>query len=160
MRIFAFAVIAALAACTTPGAQTTATSSRGEPVITSSSPSPFPQAPRGSALPPPAPGASGQAAPPEGASPGGIDFGAWRSADAAAYAPSFQTQISTRYRGRAATAIQSDLAANGFACENVQRLDCRIEVSERQCAYDWYVVVETGRPDPVAGFEKVCSGAH
>jgi hypothetical protein len=159
MRILGFLVIAALGACATATVSRGPAASGGEAAIARTSPSPFPQAPRGSALPPPAL-SSTQPAPPEGVGAGGIDFGAWRNADPALYASSFQSQISARYRGRETTGIRSDLQANGFACEDVQRLDCRIEISEQQCVYDWYVVIATGRPDPVAGFEKVCPRAH
>jgi hypothetical protein len=160
MRYLALAMIAALGACATTvasgGGAGNAIATAAQPQITRASPSPFPLAPRGSALPPPAL-ASAQAAPPEGTSAAGIDFGAWRHADAGVYATSFQAQMRARYHGRDAAGIRADLQANGFACEDVQRLDCRIEINEQHCAYDWYVVVESGRSDPVAGFEKVCS---
>jgi hypothetical protein len=122
-----------------------------------SGPSPFP-AQRGTALPPPAPG--GAAAPPEGAAPGGIDFGAWRQADPAAYAPAFQTQIRARYADQPPAAVRTDLERNGFRCEDQRRLDCRIEIMERQCAFDWYVVLERGEREPVAGFDRMCLGAN
>lgn len=121
-------------------------------------PLPFPVE-RGSALPPPAESA-GPAAPPEGVAAGGVDFAQWRSADPAAYTPAFEARIRQRYAGQGAAQIKSDLEANGFACEQGQRLDCRIEIMERQCAYDWYVVVEPARPEPVAGFDQMCLGAR
>ncbi len=121
-------------------------------------PSAFPVQP-GSAMPPPAEN-SGHAAPPEGRGPGGVDFGQWRTADPAVYAPAFQAQMRQRFAGRTATEVESDLVANGFACENGSRLDCRIEIMERQCAFDWYVVVERGRGEPVAGFDLMCLGAQ
>lgn len=121
-------------------------------------PTPFPIE-RGS-VPPPPNEAQGQTAPPEGASAAGIDFGRWRQADPASYAPAFQTQIRTRYDGRSAAQIRADLEANGFACEDSGRLDCRIEIMERQCAFDWYVVLERNRPEPVAGFDQMCLGAR
>lgn len=123
-----------------------------------SAPSPFPVA-RGSAPPPPAQAVS-QSAPPEGAGQGGVDFGQWRSADPAQYAPAFQAQMQRRTAGRQMGAIQADLEANGFTCENGERLDCRIEIMERQCAFDWYVVLERGRAEPVAGFDVMCLGAR
>lgn len=123
-------------------------------------PLPFPVE-RGSAMPPPAASAApGQSAPPEGQGAGGLDFGQWRSADPAAYAPSFQQQLRTRYAGQDAAALKASLEANGFACEESGRLDCRIEIMERQCAYDWYVVLERGRAEPVAGFDQMCLGAR
>lgn len=148
MRIVAVIVVAAaLAACASSGG------GDSEPLGRL----PFPVE-RGSALPPPAPSAT-QTAPPEGATAGGLDFAQWRSADPAAYAPAFQTRIRQRYANQSAAQIKADLEANGFACEQRQRLDCRIEIMERQCAYDWYVVVEPGRPEPVAGFDQMCLGA-
>lgn len=120
-------------------------------------PSPFPVE-RGSAPPPPTP-AAGQSAPPEGVTAGGIDFGQWRNADPAVYAPAFQNQMRTRFAARSPAQIAADLEANGFACENGARLDCRIEIMERQCARDWYVVVERSS-EPVAGFDVMCLGAR
>src|SRR5262249_50705084 len=107
---------------------------------------PFPQAPRGSAIPPPQAAAPAtQAAPPEGPGAGGLDFGRWRSADPATYSPQFQTQIRQRFAGRDAAAIRADLEHNGFVCEAGAGLQCRLETLERQCAYNWYVVVEQGQ---------------
>lgn len=147
--ILTLAVVAALAAC----------ASTGDPSADpDAAPSPFPVE-RGTAPPPPAQ-AGRQAPPPESAGAAGLDFGQWRSADPAAYAPAFQQQVQSRLAGRAAAAIQADLEANGFACENGQRLDCRIEIMERQCAFDWYVVLERGRAEPTAGFDVMCLGAR
>lgn len=150
ITLFAIALTAALGACAT-----TDGGAGGTGAITASTPSPFPQAPRGSAPPPPVSVASHQA-PPEGATPGGIVFGAWRSTPPAAYATQFQAQMSARLAGRDRRAVRQDLEGNGFGCEDVQNLDCRIEVSEQGCAYDWYVVLDAARPEPVIGFEKVC----
>ena len=119
-----------------------ACASGGGPPEEAAAPSPFPVQ-RGTAPPPPAP-APAQFAPPEGRGPGGVDFGPWRSADPAIYAPAFQTQMRARFAGRETGAVRPDLEANGFACEDGARLDCRIEIMERQCAFDWYVVVERG----------------
>jgi len=149
MRVIVFAILAAaLAAC----------ASGGEPDLPRDPESPFPVE-RGQALPPPAP-ASDRPAPPEGRGPGGIDFGQWRAADPAVYAPAFQRQISERFAGRTTPQIRADLEANGFACEDERRLDCRIEIMVQQCAVDWYVVVERGRPEPIAGFDRMCLGAR
>jgi len=148
MRVLLIAVIAALAACASGGA---------DPEVETGS-SPFPVE-RGSAPPPPQ-DSSRQSAPPEGAGPGGIDFGQWRQADPAVYGPAFQTQIRQRYEGRSTAQIRADLEANGFACTETGRLDCRIETMERQCAFDWYVVVERARPEPIAGFDLMCLGAQ
>ncbi len=149
MRRLLVAAALMLAACASGGAV------ESDP---ESAPSPFPVE-RGSAPPPPAQDAR-QGAPPEGAAPAGVDFGQWRSADPAQYAPAFEAQIRRRTAGRGAAAIQADLEANGFACENGERLDCRIEIMERQCAFDWYVVLERGRAEPAAGFDVMCLGAR
>lgn len=119
---------------------------------------PFPQAPRGSAIAPPGAGAAAQSAPPEGAGAGGIDFGRWRSADADAYSAQFQTQMRARYANQEVSYIRSNLQANGFACEEggTLTLQCRIEISERQCSYDWYVVLDREHAPPAAGFDAVC----
>src|SRR5690606_2142311 len=117
------------------------------------------QVERGTALPPPA-AASATAAPPEGAGPNGLDFGPWRSADPAAYAPAFATQMRERFAGQDADEVRAALEADGFACESGGRLDCRIEIMEQQCAFDWYVVVEPGARQPIAGFDRMCLGAR
>lgn len=150
MRFLILALAAGLMACAT-GAS--------EPSADELGPTPF-NVERGTALPPPGP-SGGASAPPEGRASGGIDFGQWRSADPVAYAASFQTQIRQRYSdGRDAARIRADLEVNGFACEDAQRLDCRIEIMERSCAIDWYVVVERARPEPIVGFDKMCLGAR
>ena len=118
-------------------------------------PSPFPVQ-RGTAPPPPAASAGSQTAPPEGQASGGLDFGLWRGAEAGSYTVNFSNLIAAREQGRNAPQVRADLEANGFACEDAMRLDCRIEISEQQCAYEWYVVVEAGRASPVAAFEKSC----
>jgi hypothetical protein len=149
MRLAGFIVIvAALAACSTGGGGTGGLQ-----------PLPFPVE-RGSALPPPAPAASTQTAPPEGAAAGGVDFGQWRQADPAVYAPAFQAQMRQRLAGKNNAEINTDLESNGFACEDGQRLECRIEIMERQCAMDWYVVVERAGAEAVAGFDRMCLGAR
>ncbi|PZO50964.1 MAG: hypothetical protein DCF16_12230 [Alphaproteobacteria bacterium] len=150
MRFAGLIVIAALAACSTAGV-----TGGGDGLA----PLPFPVE-RGSALPPPDEAARGQTAPLQGARPGGIDFGQWRAADPATYAPSFQAQIRTRYAGQSNDAIRADLERNGFACEEGGRLECRIEIMENQCAVDWYVVLERNGAEPVAGFDRMCLGAR
>jgi len=118
----------------------------------------------GQAPAPPAMGSgSGQTAPPEGVGPGGIDFGAWRSADPAIYGPAFEAQMAARFaeserRARA----RVDLEANGFACRDRAGgvLECRIEIMEQQCAKDWYVAFESGRAQPRAGYDVMCLGAR
>jgi hypothetical protein len=121
--------------------------------------SPF-RATRGSAQPPPSEaGASARAAPVEGVGPGGIDFGQWRNADPAVYGPAFQTQMQARYTGGPAAA-RPDLERNGFSCRDRERaVECRIEIMERQCAKEWYVVFEQARREPIAGFDVMCLGA-
>ncbi|HYD86984.1 MAG TPA: hypothetical protein VEA80_05895 [Vitreimonas sp.] len=150
MRTALFVIAAAaLAACAAGGS---------EPDV-ASGPSPFPVE-RGTAPPPPMSSAS-QTPPPEGRLQAGVDFGQWRSADPAAYAPAFQAQMRERFSaGQDAAQIRADLEANGFACHDAQRLDCRIEIMERDCAYDWYVVLDRGREALVAGFDKMCLGAR
>jgi hypothetical protein len=123
---------------------------------------PFPIA-RGSALPPPAPSATGvQAGPPEGAGAGGIDFGNWRSAEASAYATGIEAQLRLRYAGQAADAIRGDLELNGYACidRTGAQLHCRIEIVEQECALDWYVVIEQPGEALVAGFDRMCLGGR
>lgn len=149
MRILVITALLALAACATGGG--------GDPPVPHTTASPFPVA-RGTAPPPPTQAAATHAAPPEGLGSGGIDFGQWRTVDSETYSASFQTQIAAREHGRDATAIQSDLEANGFACDAGTRLDCRIEIMESQCAQDWYVVVDGGAVH--AGYEKMCLGAR
>lgn len=122
-----------------------------------SAPSPFPVQ-RGTAPPPPQPRAPTQAAPPQGVAAGGVDFGQWRSAEATAYDAAFRTQIAARLGGKDAPAVQADLQANGFACEQGTRLDCRIEITEGGCLLDWYVVVDEAGVHP--GYEKTCTGAQ
>lgn len=144
MRVLVLAVIAALAACASGPAP------RQNSALAAA---------RGTALPPPTGVQAPRAAPPEGQGAAGLDFGRWRGADPAAYASAFRTQIRTRYAGQSEAQIRADLEANGFACEDGARLDCRIEIMERECAHDWYVVVERGR-EPVAGFDVMCLGAR
>ncbi|MBL8547620.1 MAG: hypothetical protein JNL81_14230 [Hyphomonadaceae bacterium] len=149
MRVMAIALVALLGACASGGS--------GGADVASGGPSPFPVQ-RGTAERPPS--APGQTTPPEGVASGGIDFGRWKSADPAAYAPAFQAQIRQRFAGQNTAQLRASLEANGFACEDERRLDCRIEIMERQCAFDWYVVLERGEREPVAGFEQMCLGAN
>ena len=151
MRLAGLILIAALAACASSGG---GADSGGENLGRL----PFPVE-RGSALPPPAPSGSGVTAPPQGAGAGGIDFGQWRNADPAVYSPAFQTQLRTRFAGQSEAQMRADLEANGFACEE-GRFECRIEIMERQCAFDWYVVGERGRAELIAGFDQMCLGAN
>jgi hypothetical protein len=154
MRLLILAGALALAACSTSmsiGGDNGASASNAP--VSDHSAWPFPQAPRGSALPPPSTAAR-QAAPPEGLAAGGVDFGQWRNADAAAYSSSFATQMSAREHGRDAAAVKADLEANGFACDSGSQLDCRIEIADNQCPRDWYVVLDGA--DIHAGYEKSC----
>lgn len=152
MRVLIFAALAALAACATGGGESSSDQGRNGDF-------PFPVE-RGSALPPPTGAGANQSAPPQGAGAGGLDFGQWRAADPATYAPAFQTRVRERYAGRDRAAIKTDLEANGFTCQDGDRLDCRIEIMEQQCAVDWYVVLERNRAEPVAGFDRMCLGAR
>ena len=149
MRVFAFAAFAALAACASGAA----------PSVDAGADNPFPVA-RGSALPPPDAARAGQTAPPEGAGAGGLEFGQWRGADPATYAPAFQDRVRARYANQEVSYIRADLERNGFACEQSGRLECRIEIMERQCAIDWYVVVERAGAQPIAGHDVMCLGAR
>ncbi len=117
-------------------------------------PTPFPVE-RGSALPPPSPGST-HSAPPEGRAASGLDFGAWRSEESIQSNRAFQAAIAARAAGKSAAELRADLEANGFACSSEGRLDCRIEIVENGCAFDWYVVMEPNRPSPVAGFDRLC----
>jgi hypothetical protein len=149
MRLAGLILAAALAACAS-GA------SGGDANL---GPSPFPVE-RGSALPPPASESRGQTAPPEGRASGGIDFSRWRQADPEAYAASFRAQIVARYASMAPAQIRQDLEANGFRCADDGSPNCRIEIMERECAFDWYVVYEASRAEPVVGFDVMCLGAR
>ena len=149
MRVLVFAAFAALAACASGGAS----------VGSQEAANPFPVE-RGSALAPPEPGRAGQTAPPEGTGAGGLEFGQWRGADPAAYAPPFQERVRARYANQEVSYIRADLERNGFACEQSGRLECRIEIMERQCAIDWYVVVERAGAQPIAGHDVMCLGAR
>lgn len=153
MRVLLVAMIAVLAACAS------APSPGDAPAAEENSPFPVQ---RGTAPAPPAAqgGGLGRTAPPEGAAASGLDFGRWRGADPAVYGPAFQSQISRRYAGQTPAQVRADLEANGFLCEDVERLDCRIEIMERSCATDWYVVIERNRAEPVAGYEVMCLGAR
>lgn len=122
-------------------------------------PNPFPVE-RGSALPPPAVGETGQPAPPEGAGAGGIDFGQWRSAEPSAYGQAFRIQVRDRFAGQDRAAIRADLERNGFACDDADLLQCRIEITENRCAVDWYIVYERAAAEPIAGFDKMCVAAR
>lgn len=151
MRVLIFAALMALTACATGGGETRRDQGPdGE--------FPFPVE-RGTALAPPAPAGAGSA-PPQGAGAGGLDFGQWRAADPVSYGPAFQTRVRARYAGRERATIKADLEANGFACQDGERLECRIEIMEQQCAVDWYVVLERNQAEPIAGFDRMCLGAR
>ncbi len=153
MRFFALALAAVLAACATTSDVVNSVSGR------ETTPNPFPVE-RGSAMAPPAQTAPGRTAPPEGRA-GQVDFGQWRSADPATYAPAWREQMQTLIAGADRAASRAALTQAGFACEGSgERLDCRIEIMENQCAVDWYVVAEPGRRDVAAGFDKMCLGAR
>jgi len=154
MRFSALVLVAALAACATTSDVVNSVSGReGE------TPNPFPVQ-RGSAIAPAAPAAAGRSAPPEGRS-GQVDFGQWRSADPAAYTPAWRAQMQTLISGADRATARAALTQAGFACNGSgERLDCRIEIMENQCAIDWYVVAEAGRRDVAAGFDKMCLGAR
>lgn len=152
MRALIFAALLALSACATGGAE--APRDQGPDGAF-----PFPVE-RGTALPPPTEATGAASAPPQGPGAAGLDFGQWRGADPASYASAFQTRVRERFAGRDRAAIKADLEANGFACQDGERLECRIEIMEQQCAVDWYVVVERSRAEPIAGFDRMCLGAR
>ncbi|MES1197054.1 MAG: hypothetical protein ABUL55_00370 [Pseudomonadota bacterium] len=145
MRVGVLAFVAGLAACAVAFAA-------DDPAP---APSPFPVQ-RGTAPPPPS-DANRQSAPPEGVAAGGVDFGQWRSAGERAYQASFQTQLRQRLAGKVRADMKADLEHNGFACEDAARLDCRIEITDHGCGFDWYVVLEQNDPEPVIGFEELCA---
>jgi hypothetical protein len=147
MRVLVVAAFMGLAVCAGAGAPAAAQDN------------PFPVE-RGSAMPPPAPSASEQSAPPEGPGAGGLDFGQWRGAAPETYGPAFQGQVRARYANQEVSYIRADLERNGFACQQSGHLECRIEIMERQCAVDWYVVVERAGAQPIAGHDVMCLGAR
>ncbi|MBL8550394.1 MAG: hypothetical protein JNJ73_10440 [Hyphomonadaceae bacterium] len=153
-----------LSACSGPAQVADGTVRQTLDLPTGAAASPF-TAHRGEAAPPPGQTAgSEQTAPPEGQGPAGIDYGRWKSADPAVYGPAFQSQMRTRYTSGAAQA-RPDLERNGFACRDRSAgasaaVECRIEIMENHCAKEWYVVFESGRREPVAGFDVMCLGAN
>ncbi|MBI1250793.1 MAG: hypothetical protein GC189_04905 [Alphaproteobacteria bacterium] len=146
-RALALTVLA-LAACATEPA----------PAPSSGAPNPF-VANRGTAPPPPSSGTR-DAAPPEGVAAGGLDFGAWRSAEPGAYETAFAERVRARAAGRERAQVRADLERNGFRCaEGEAQMECRIEIMESQCARDWYVVVDGAANSPHAGYDVMCLGA-
>lgn len=113
---------------------------------------------------PPAAAATG-AAPPEGAGPGGFDFGRWRGANVDGYAESLEAKMRARLAGKSLAASRADLEANGFACleprdrpgaARVPALECRLAASEQSCAYEWWTVIEEQGEAPKAGYDVMC----
>jgi hypothetical protein len=102
-------------------------------------------------------------APPEGVAAGGLDFGKWRSVDPAIYAPAFQTRVRAWAGGKDMAALKTGLTANGFNCRegalNNRALECRLEIMERQCGIDWWVVLPRPGADLQAGHDVMCLGA-
>jgi hypothetical protein len=101
--------------------------------------------------------------PPEGAAAGGLDFGAWRGADTAAYGPSFERRVRALAAGKTVAQSRAVLQANGFACaESGDRggagpaLECRIAVTDRGCGVEWWTVIEEPLAAPKAGFDRMC----
>jgi len=118
---------------------------------------PFPT-PRGSAIAPPRAGGALDPAPPEGEAGGGLNFGLWRSAEPGALQIAFAAEVRALLSGMNRSAGVAALARNGFHCAPRGQLDCRIEVSDHGCTYDWYVVRDTTRAAPIVRFDKVCLG--
>jgi hypothetical protein len=103
------------------------------------------------------------AAPPEGPGAGGLDFGAWRGADTAAYGPSFERRVRALAAGKPVSQTRAALQANGFSClEPNDRggagpaLECRIAVTDRSCGVEWWTVIEEPLAAPKAGFDRMC----
>lgn len=156
MRLAGFALILALAAASAAHAQARDPSLALPP----STENPF-VASRGTGPAPPAETHRTGRAPPEGAGPGGINFGRWRNANPATYSPAFADQMAQRFASLDRAAARADLERNGFTCtDRPTALDCRIEIMEEGCAKDWYVALDDRRPRPYAGFDVMCLGAR
>ena len=103
-------------------------------------------------------------APPEGVGPGGFDFGMWRANNPGAYSESLQAKLRAREGGKALSGVRADLEANGFTClEASQRggarapaLECRLAIEDRNCAVEWWAVLEEPAAPVKAGLDRIC----
>ena len=147
MRFVIAATVAALAVCAVAHAQ--------EGLF---------QRDHGKVSPPSSLGQPAANAPPEGAGPGGLDFGHWRGANPAAYGETMQAKLRAREGGKPLAAVRADLEANGFAClEAAQRggarapaLECRLATEDRNCAVEWWAVLEDPAAPMKAGHDVMC----
>ncbi len=104
------------------------------------------------------------AAPPEGVGPGGLDFGAWRGTNPAAYGESLQAKLRAREGGKSPAAVRADLTANGFTCLDASQrgggraptLECRLATEDRSCAVEWWAVLEDPAAAIKAGYDRMC----
>jgi len=108
------------------------------------------------ALAPTIPGRDPEA-PPEGRGPGGLDFGAWRTAAPQRTAGAFAAEIA---RLGAVGDLRGALGADGFACFE-PRLSggpvvCARSALEGACGYDWTVEIARSNAPPKARFEAHC----
>ncbi len=117
----------------------------------------------GKVAPPEAVGAGAGAAPPEGVAAGGLDFGKWRGANVAGYGEALRARIGARIDGKPLSAARADLEANGFACAEARErapeapaLECRIAITERSCAIEWWAVREEPAAPVKAGYDVMC----
>jgi hypothetical protein len=107
--------------------------------------------------------AAASAAPPEGAGAGGLDYGAWRTANAQAYGPSFERRLRAHVQGRPVSGVRTALETEGFAClEPRERggagpaLECRRAARDGACGVEWWAVVEDPLQPPKAGWDRMC----
>lgn len=116
---------------------------------------------------PPAPAAL-MTAPPEGAGPTGLNYGAWRSASTESQAAQFADEIARLYPAPVdAAALRAGMEAEGFQCRDGNRpearpvpaLECRREALDKSCAIDWTVELWPQAVEPRASVAAMCLGA-
>lgn len=107
--------------------------------------------------------ATSVAAPPEGAGPGGLDFGSWRGANAQAYGPSFERRVQAHVAGKSLSDVRSTLQSDGFSCSEARdrggsgpALECRIAARDGACGVEWWTVLEEPMAPPKAGWDRMC----
>jgi len=97
-------------------------------------------------------------APPEGRGAGGLDFGAWRTAQPLAVSGAFVQETARLAEGGD---LRAALVANGFRCGAPESGDarwiCGRSALEGACGYDW-IVEQGGAPAAAARarFERHC----
>jgi len=103
------------------------------------------------------------AAPPEGAGPGGLDFGSWRGANAEAYGPSFERRVVAHVAGKPLSGVRAALQSDGFSCVEARErggagpaLECRIAARDGACGVEWWTVLEEPMAAPKAGWDRMC----